>query len=516
MTNNFFLKKIDVNRINRKYKNTATKMKRNLSVATQHKLYGLSIILLNVVIFIITRLSPVELISRLVVGIIFIRDSIYVMIQLIHRLVGKGYDGVGKSREKSNVLCVLPTYKEDIKEVKITLNSLLDQVDGDNKMNLRIIMICDGYFSYSNIFSDMTLMHVLPYNTFTKIENKVSIYKATYQECDVAILIKERNSGKKDSLILVDNIFVCNGFKEVKSTLLGNIFKVNKFNHIFHTDADTYITQNTVSVAKKILTTDREIAAVTGFVLVPAKFTFWCLVQGFEYYYEQIICRMTESCWGKLFILPGCINMVNIDSKCLVDASREFQRLPTKENIFQINDRLQGTDRRFTNCLLGTSNSMKLVFSPEMCSYTMPPQGFRHFISQRNRWMSNAISGYIYQITRTSSSWYMRLLALVELFYIHTCVTRLLLLLGVPSHLGNLETYDLVFTLSGIFIPYVFIIGRIVQSGMYGWFLLAGCLVNVFVAPFLNICVFISCFINFTSVSWGKTHGAISNKKSLS
>ena len=204
--------------------------------------------------------------------------------------------------------------------------------------------------------------------------------------------------------------------------------------------------------------------------------------------------------------------MVKISDRSVVEASREFERLPSRTNIFEMNDRLQGTDRRWTSCLLNHSPKTNLLVSKDMICYTKPPQSLRHFISQRNRWLSNAISAHISLLTGTHSPWYVRVCALFELVHIHTCVSRafscILLLLNItqlnPVLLVSMRTFML--------IPLLFSIAQACRHGSYTWFLLTGCVVSLFVSPFLNAYVFISCMANFTNISWGISHGNLLKK----
>ena len=56
-----------------------------------------------------------------------------------------------------NVLCVLPTYKEEVGDVTRTLDSLMNQKSerqrggGGGSVEKRIVMVCDGFFYYAEV-----------------------------------------------------------------------------------------------------------------------------------------------------------------------------------------------------------------------------------------------------------------------------------------------------------------------------------------------------------------------------
>lgn len=247
-----------------------------------------------------------------------------------------------------------------------------------------------------------------------------------------------------------------------------------------------------------------DVPVVAGVFMAAKEFNFWSLYQGFEYHYEQVVNRMTESCWGKPFIIPGCIFMVNASHCSAIKASKEFQNLPSSNNIFEINDRMQGTDRRHTNCLLKHSPAgVNLLVTMEMKCFTKPPQNLKHFASQRRRWMSNAISGYIFVLFGGRSSVGMRSLATLELISLHLCAARLVCLLNFMLNI----TESSVPILSLLVVPYIFFIVHVLAMASNRWFLCAGSVAGVLVSPFINIYIFVNCLINFTNASWGITHG---------
>lgn len=475
----------------------------------QHAFYMAFVLLLNTCLTCLCIMSPIGIINMLIVGITQFRDTIFVIIRVLFKpFVKQSPEEDKESNELRNVLCVVPTYKEEANEVQLTLDSLIAQEE-TKLAHKRIIMVCDGFFRYHEIFSSMILIENFQYKTYKQKLNSVNAFFVTYKNYDMIVLLKSENAGKKDSLILIDSIFVDFTFVRIRHALL-KFYNIAHFNYIFHTDADCYLSPNTVRRSSKILASNTKISGCTGIVLVPAAYKFWSLYQGFQYYYGQLIRRLTESYWGKPTCMPGCTNMINVGHDCIIEATSRYQKLPSKNYIFQIKNRLQGTDRRYTNCVLQYSRDVRIVTDSESHCFTIPPQSFTHFRSQRKRWTSNAITGYYFLITGTNLPWYVRLLAFIDLFRIHTSITRLISTFLFLVHVHQMKDVQLismaiVFGIPNLFFYYHLLTFR--GPDRYSVFLFTGSVLSKFVSPFISVYMFLYCLYYFTDVSWGKTHG---------
>jgi len=475
----------------------------------QHALYILIVFALNLFLTCLGVFSPVGAINVLVVGVTQMRDTIFVIIRIIFKpFVKQSPEEDEESLDLRNVLCVVPTYKEEANEVCVTLDSLVEQEES-KLVHKRIIMVCDGFFRYNEIFSSMVLIETFQYKTYKQKLNEVNAFFATYKNSEIIVLLKSENAGKKDSLILIDSIFVDFTFVKIRHVLL-KFYNIAHFNYIFHTDADCYLSPNTIRRSSRVLASNAKISGCTGIVLVPKEYCFWSLYQGFQYYYGQLIRRLTESYWGKPTCMPGCTNMINVGHDCIIEAASRYQKLPTKNYIFQIKNRLQGTDRRYTNCVLQYSKDVRIVTDSASHCFTIPPQSFRHFRSQRKRWTSNAITGYYFLLTGENLPWYVRLLAFIDLFRIHTSITRLISTGILLSHIHEVKLAQLIGMLVVFGIPNIFFFFHLIKfKGPKGYslFLFTGGILSKFVSPFISVYMFLYCLFYFTDVSWGKTHG---------
>lgn len=246
-----------------------------------------------------------------------------------------------------------------------------------------------------------------------------------------------------------------------------------------------------------------------------------------------MIRKATESLWGKVTCLPGCITMVRAHHPAVVAACDRYNKLPSSNFIFQVKNRLQGTDRRYTNCVTQFSSDTYLVVDMWSDCYTVPPQSMDHFRSQRKRWTSNAITGNWFLMFGSNVPWYTRCLCAIDIFRIHTSVTRFCCTIQFFTALarkgGSLTAVQLVMLGLVIALPYLFFLSTIVSRGKYGLFLLAGSIVSKICSPFVTIYIFVYAMVsagwsssilslisvsvflfqlNFADLTWGKTHGS--------
>ena len=134
-----------------------------------------------------------------VVGITHFRDTLFVFIRILFRPCVRMQCEEDDDRSLRNVLCVIPTYKENKKEVTATLDSLIAQEE-TNLVHRRVVMVCDGFLRFAEIFSSMILLESFKYKTYKQKLNQVS-----------------KTDNKQTPLFLISNLtFVCRHFSHGK------------------------------------------------------------------------------------------------------------------------------------------------------------------------------------------------------------------------------------------------------------------------------------------------------------
>jgi hypothetical protein len=204
--------------------------------------------------------------------------------------------------------------------------------------------------------------------------------------------------------------------------------------------------------------------------------------------------------------------MVRAQHPAVVAACDRYNKLPSSNFIFQIKNRLQGTDRRYTNCVTQYSADTYLVVDMWSDCFTVPPQSMDHFRSQRKRWTSNAITGNWFLMFGSNVPVYTRILCGIDLFRIHTSVTRFCCTVQFFLALGRegAELTAVQLSMLGVVLalPYLFFLSTIVTRGRYGAYLFVGSLLSKLCSPFITVYIFLYAMQNFADLTWGKTHGS--------
>eukprot|EP00516_Mucochytrium_quahogii_P003687 CAMPEP_0203745170 /NCGR_PEP_ID=MMETSP0098-20131031/996_1 /ASSEMBLY_ACC=CAM_ASM_000208 /TAXON_ID=96639 /ORGANISM=" , Strain NY0313808BC1" /LENGTH=764 /DNA_ID=CAMNT_0050632879 /DNA_START=174 /DNA_END=2468 /DNA_ORIENTATION=- len=482
---------------------------------TQHHAYMLLIFTINATFVIVGILFPVGIMNMIIVGLPHYRDTMFVLIRIFfcnfvtQNPTAKNNPAGEKLR---HVIAVIPAYKEDPEEVELTVKSIGDQIE-ENLVNIGMIIVSDGFLDYHEIIDDLEPLITFDYTTYKRKDNKCTLYVGLYNGVKVMVAKKHKNAGKKDSLIIMDDILVKpdTHLPHVKKAIL-DVWGIDDLQYMFHTDADSVISENTFKRMSNIMMCNKKIAAVSGLVLVPfegfRKTGFWNLFQGFQYYYGQVIRKATESMWGKTTCIPGCINMMNIKDPAVIEACERYNKLPSADFIFQMKNRLQGTDRRYTNCVMQYSKDTYLVLDMESYCYTIPPQSFNHFRSQRKRWTSNAITGNFFLIFGKNIPFYTRFLCFVDIFRIHTSVTRFINTCMLMANISQITMAQIYMIIVVLVVPYLYFVFTILHRRKYGFFLLVGSWVSKVASPFITIYIFLYAMWHFNDVNWGVSHGS--------
>jgi len=485
----------------------------------QHRVY-LGVVTVVNLIFIVTGIMfPLRTMNIIIVGLPHFRDLLFLLLRLLfdrNKFVKYSTKTLDRFKHaRKNVVAIIPAYKEDPEEVELTLGSIGGQIEDDLK--IAMIIVSDGFLDYHEIIDDIRIVHKFDYTTYKRADNVCTALFGFYKGIPVCVLKKRDNAGKKDSLVVTDDIFIKDDphFEPVKRLILEQ-FDMESCDFVFHTDADSVIGPGSFRRLTNILLSNDKIAGVAGLVLVPfdgfRKAGFWNLFQGFQYYYGQVIRKASESLWGKVTCLPGCITMMRAQHPAVVAACDRYNKLPSSDFIFQVKNRLQGTDRRYTNCVTQYSRDTYLVVDMQADCYTVPPQSMTHFRSQRKRWTSNAITGNWFLIFGTNVPSYTRTFCAVDVFRIHTSITRFVCTVRFFSALSSggtvLTNFQVAMLVMVLLFPYLFFLSTLLKRGRYGMFLLVGSIISKICSPFITIYIFVYAMQHFNDLTWGKTHGS--------
>lgn len=418
--------------------------------------------------------------------------------------------------EKSNIISLIPIYSEPKDQIDVTTKSIIANKIGDHE-NL-ICMVCDGIDV--NVEDDLT--EVLysahePYYSWKFEENTLHITYGKIDKTPCIIIKKQKNMGKKDTLILGHDLFNqprtnLNGMNKIlRDVVRRNILQfygMDTFEYIFCTDADSDISDE--SFVDLIETIERNNAvAACGLVVIDFNghnWKFWNLFQNFQYLYGQYIRRATENLYGKVSCLPGCITMFKV-SEVASKAICMYSTLPEEHEMLKSIVQLLGTDRRLTASFLYQGKDVITKYDPRAKCLTIPPDKLKAYVSQRRRWGSNALFNTMCNVIAPNIHPFMRFFGILDIIRMSLAYFRVFnTILFVFSLKDGVDPRDLAPFLTIMMFPTTYFMFQALFSGflrkMYHK-LLIGYVFNKLFSIVLTIMVLSNVFWNVGSVKWG-------------
>ncbi|KAF2642798.1 ESV-1-84 [Massarina eburnea CBS 473.64] len=303
------------------------------------------------------------------------------------------------------ILTLIPAYSESEGQIIKTIYSLRDN-DIEPHRQVMVVLL-DG--KPRNVRSHMTRIvceFKRPYISLKHKRGMLKIVAGFAQDVPIIVIEKKKNSGKKDSLVLCHDLFnvprqnIPLYTRLLREEIWTNILPIlteghdfTKFDMIFCTDADSMLYKGAVASLANALVRDNHAIAACGLVLVELEpgfeWSFWNLYQQFQYTFGQFVRRRAESFVGKVTCLPGCITMIAVRDE-MAGAIRKYAEPVTIYPVISHQVQYLGTDRRLTYSMLSQNKKLHTLFIPEAVSETIAPQSLQHYLSQRQRWGSNA------------------------------------------------------------------------------------------------------------------------------
>lgn len=181
---------------------------------------------------------------------------------------------------------------------------------------------------------------------------------------------------------------------------IRNIIGVNPtfYEFLFQIDADTVVAPDSATRMISAFLNDTRLIAVCGeTALTNAKSSFVTMMQVYEYYISHNLTKAFESLFGSVTCLPGCFSMYRIRaaetgkplfvSREIVEAYSEI-RVDTlhMKNLLHL-----GEDRYLTTLLLKFHSKYKTKFIFRAHAWTIAPDSWKVFMSQRRRWINSTV-----------------------------------------------------------------------------------------------------------------------------
>ena len=333
-----------------------------------------------------------------------------------------------------NYVYIVPCYNESEEELSQSLNSLTIQrcVKNDKRS---LFILCDGIVKGkgNSLTTDLILKKILninelaefyDYHTWDDNMNIIKIHKGVYnysgEQIDFILIIKDKNYGKRDSLVLARKM--CFTYNKHNSNTFAdfaisdNLFKYmyDLFKTIYETDidyiigidADTIFDYNCSYELIRAIEKDADanIHGCVGYVdiLPPAaaqnvcsQYSPYNLYQYGEYMFSQCLRRHAQSLiTKKVNCLSGCNQILRVSNEtCGNEILSILNHLPKEdENIFNHIRSYASEDRNHICHMLSMYPYVKSTQNLNAIAYTSVPTSVSVFLSQRRRWTLGAIT----------------------------------------------------------------------------------------------------------------------------
>ena len=318
-------------------------------------------------------------------------------------------------------------------------------VKGDKRT---IVIICDGKVqgSGNTATTDQILLQLLhfdesagvthDYLTWDGTANGIYSYTGEYtyhgETVPILLLIKEKNVGKRDSLVLIRR--ACYLYNTATSqSPINDIFFLHlsaelamlynsKIDYIIGIDADTIFDYNCSYELIQGIERDENIHGCVGFVDIYPQMNFaslFVVYQYAEYMFAQCLRRQAQSnITQKVSCLSGCNQILRISAEtCGETILKVFNYMPLEQDdIFKHIRSYASEDRNHVCNMLSLYPSVKTTQTLTAISYTMVPTSISVFLSQRRRWNLGANTNDMLLVVLPGINIFERILACVNVF----------------------------------------------------------------------------------------------------
>lgn len=442
-----------------------------------------------------------------------VRDICNIIILLFNYKTVFNNTPIKISKDKThNICCLIPVYTENIKSVQNNIDSLCEQ-DLQSNVNITLFIICDGLIigkqNNKSLFEELSDIINFTDNTLNKYDfitwknqkqNTLNFKFGNYKNVDIVLSYKENNTGKKDSLIIGEEMI--------------NIF--DDFDYIYHTDSDTVADKNCLKNLLYTLDSDESIDGVSGLIRTiyyeNEDYSFFktiyektiCLLQEYQYFHSIVLRRQTESLFNTTICLPGCVNLIRLNEKSKY-AMEKYKQLPENNDYINIITTMQGTDRKYTSLILEKDAKLRLNINAVV--YTEPPNNLTSFIKQRRRWSSNAFYNSLSILLNKNLKYYIKFSTCIEIIKLYTIFFRFFSYITFFIYLF-IRPFDrnfYIFSLFIIMIPYIYtnIIGAIILPNYKKMFLSFILNITCIWMPIVYSYIIIKMFFTTTDFKWG-------------
>ncbi|KAF4587542.1 class V chitin synthase [Ophiocordyceps camponoti-floridani] len=336
------------------------------------------------------------------------------------------------------VMCQIPAYTEDEDSLRRAIDSAA-RMRYDDKRKL-LVVVCDGMIvgQGNDRPTPRIVLDILGVSESVdpeplsfeslgegqKQHNMGRVYSGLYEVQGHIVpflvivkvgkpseVVRPGNRGKRDSQMVIMRFLNRVHYNLPMSPLelemyhqIRNIIGVNPtfYEFMLQIDADTVVAPDSATRMVSAFLDDTLLIAVCGeTALTNAKSSFITMIQVYEYYISHNLSKAFESLFGSVTCLPGCFSMYRIRaaetgkplfvSREVVEAYATI-RVDTlhMKNLLHL-----GEDRYLTTLLLKYHSKYKTKYIFTAHAWTIAPDSWQVFLSQRRRWINSTVHNLI-------------------------------------------------------------------------------------------------------------------------
>ena len=447
-----------------------------------------------------------------------------------------------------NYIYVVPCYNESEHELLLSLVSLSQQKVGINDKRL-IMIICDGKVTGqgNNKSTDNILLSILnnknepikyKYTTRENHINTINLYIGQFDNIDYVLMIKDKNYGKRDSLVLARRLCYCyntNTYNDNLSDIfiksMNLIFRTvynkinNNINYIINIDADTIFDYNCTYELIKGIDSHKDNVGCVGYVDINMNnssiFNPYNLYQYAEYMFAQCLRRQAQSnLTHKVNCLSGCVQILKVcEENCSEKILSIFNYCPTEDdNIFTHIRSIASEDRNHVCIMHSMYPNVRTVQSLSAIAYTNVPKSMKVFLSQRRRWSLGAITNDMLLLFSPNINIFERIASFVNIFTFTLVpfifIATILFIKNIIIHPNILMLYLSIIMIIpfgyGLLIP-IFLKRMFFKEAIYFY---SSYIIFLIFGFFVVLLTYTYSLLTMNQIKWGKTRSIITNKKS--
>ncbi|OAQ76688.1 chitin synthase [Purpureocillium lilacinum] len=446
------------------------------------------------------------------------------------------------------MVLLLPCYNETQHELTRSLDSLIAQKQIDQHPRL-IFIVVDGNVrgpGMEKTTQEYLLQDILGpghsryftngYRARDGLFMPVRVQTGYYKGLPYVFVGKSYNQGKRDSLCFARSFLyhfkqrsenVVTMFNNGLFEHIGNIFiqhNLDNVDFLVGMDADTVFDDYCVIEMLHEIRKNPKRIGICGHVCVDydgKNFGLWSLYQAVEYSQTQGLRRMFQSrITGKVNCLPGCCQLIRVGEATFGDAvlRERFAYYPKPNDIMTQHIMSNySEDSIHTSIVFSLFPRKQTAQALRAKAFTIVPQTWKVFLSQRKRWALGSISNEFVMIFRPGIILIERIQSFIAVFtwaitpFIIAALAELLMLL---IKRGSEVMRDPVFV--GLICVLWF---RYVYSFCIGFWLprnnleriqyFVGFFFHLVTSPFLNVIVLGYSLFNSDDFKWGKTRQVV-------